>query len=149
MSRIARTDGFTLTELLVVVALLSALLMVALPAARRALEIFAVRSARETLTAAATRTRSLALNHDGAQLQIDAPNATLTLSTGDSARIDSWNLRDLHGVTVTIEHSARTTGTIVYDRLGVGRLANLTVRLTRGEATGGVTFSAYGRPRAW
>ncbi|MEX2282868.1 MAG: prepilin-type N-terminal cleavage/methylation domain-containing protein [Gemmatimonadota bacterium] len=144
-----RLHGYSLPELLIVVVVLSALLMIALPAVARARDVFSIRAARETILAAATRTRSLALNHGGAHLQIDAPSGALSLSTGDSTIVADWSLRDLHGVTLTIEHSPRNTAVITYDRLGVGRLANLTLRISRGSAAGGVTFSAYGRPRAW
>jgi prepilin-type N-terminal cleavage/methylation domain-containing protein len=149
MHRSSHPNGFSLPELLIVVAVLGALLMIALPAVTGARAVFSVRAARETVMAAATRTRSLALSHGGAQLQIDALTGAVSVSTADSTIIEHWSLRDLHGVAVTIEHSARTTALIEYDRLGVGRLANLTVRLARGSAVGGVTFSAYGRPRAW
>ncbi len=141
-------NGYTLAELLIGLALLSALLMIALPGVSRALDVFSVRAARETLLSAATRTRSLALSHGGAQLQLDVSGA-LIMSTRDSVVTERWNLRDLHGVALTIENSARTSGVISYDRLGVGRLANLTVRVSRGRAAGGVSFSAYGRPRPW
>lgn len=148
MSRSIRL-GYSLPELLIVVAVVSVLLMLALPAVTRARDVFSVRAARETIMAAATRARALALNQGGAQLQVDAITGALTISNGDSTTATGWNLRDLHGVALIIEHSSRTTAAITYDRLGVGRLANLTVRISRGSATGGVTFSAYGRARAW
>jgi type II secretory pathway pseudopilin PulG len=148
MPRQSNVIGFTLLELLLVLTLMSAALLVAVPNAMQALDVFSVHAAREALITASSRTRSLAISRNGAQLQIDAQAGTLTL-IADSSTIKRWSLRELYGVTLTIEHSARTVVEITYDHLGIGRLANLTLRVARGRVEGGVTFSAYGRPRAW
>jgi Tfp pilus assembly protein FimT len=149
MSRRTALNGHTLLELLVGLTILGAILIIALPRAAHALDVFAVRAARETLISASARTRSIALQRSGAQLRIDQPTGTLTLVARDSTTVDSWDLHELYRVDIAIENSTRTVGVIAYDQLGIGRLANLTLRVSRGRATGGVTFSAYGRPRAW
>ena len=148
MPRQTRTTGFTLLELMVTLAIMSAVLLVVVPNAMQALDVFSVHAAREALITASARTRSLAISRRGALLQIDEQRGTLTLIS-DSSVINRWNLRELYGVDLTIEHSARTIVELTYDQLGIGRLANLTLRVARGRVEGGVTFSAYGRPRAW
>ena len=52
-------------------------------------------------------------------------------------------------VTVSSPGFAGDTIAIRYDAIGIGRIANRTLRFERGHAVAGLTVSAYGRVRAW
>jgi prepilin-type N-terminal cleavage/methylation domain-containing protein len=145
--RLAR--GFTMLELLLVFTLLSVLLGLAAPSFLYALDVFSVRAARDTLLGAATRTRSLALARGRAYLHIQEEGVVSVFSPDTMTEFRRFDLQGRYDVSIDIENSARTAAFLEYDALGVGRLANLTVRLRRGRASGAVTFSAYGRPRVW
>ncbi|MGH7468702.1 MAG: hypothetical protein ACRENP_12155 [Longimicrobiales bacterium] len=144
-----RNPAFSTPELLLVLTLLGALAGLAAPNFVRALHVLSVQAARDAVVAAATRTRALALAQGGAFLRV-TENGTLDVLARDSTRVHAtWDLHDRYGIALEIENSARTSTLLEYDALGVGRLANLTLRVRRGEVEGAVTFSAYGRPRPW
>ena len=140
-------NAFTLPELLIVLSIASIALALAMPSFLHAIDLLSVRAARETLLAAAFRTRTLALARGGAELVIDE-NGTATIHAA-GARVDSMNLTQRYRVSIQLENSARSRSSVRYDLLGVGRLAGLTVRLQRRSAEAGISFSAYGRPRVW
>ena len=53
------------------------------------------------------------------------------------------------GVAVSSPGFGGDTIVIRYDAIGLGRIANRTLRFERGRAVAGLTISAYGRVRAW
>jgi prepilin-type N-terminal cleavage/methylation domain-containing protein len=142
--------GITLLELLCGLAIMGVLLgMVAAPIARAG-DVFAVRAARDAVINSAARARALAIGHGGATLTLSAPGGIIAIASRDGAvadtliRLDS----DLH-VAMTFDDAGLEAAELRFDALGLGRLANRTVRLRRGQVSGGVTFSAYGRARSW
>lgn len=141
-----RQSGYTLIELIVVMAVLGVLLAIALPPALRWRDAAAVRSARDELAAALAWTRVAAASHGGATLVLDpAVGRFWTHADGrDSAPVD---LADRYGVRV--DPGSGDPVVFHYDGLGIGRLTNRTVRVVRGDAEAGVTVSAYGRYRRW
>ena len=142
--------GFSLTELVTALTLLAILFAFALPQFHHAADVFSVRAARDAVLGAAARARALAVARGEAQLLVDEPSATVAITTqGGARRHSAFDLSQRYGVSVDIANSARTRALVEYDALGLGRFAALTVRLQRGSVVGGVTFSAYGRPRAW
>jgi prepilin-type N-terminal cleavage/methylation domain-containing protein len=142
--------AFTVLELLTALALLAILFAFALPQLHHAADVFSVRAARDAVLGAAARARALAVARGEAQLLVDEPTATVAITTQAGGRRHSaFDLRQRYGVSMDIANSARTSALVEYDALGLGRFAALTVRLQRGSVVGGVTFSAYGRPRVW
>lgn len=138
--------GYTLIELITVMAVLAMLLGVAVPPALRWRDAAAVRSARDEFAAGLAWTRVAAASHGGATLVLDpATGRFWTRTAGRDA--PPTDLGAQYGVHV----DPGTTGPVVfhYDALGIGRLTNRTVRLRRGSAEAGVTVSAYGRYRRW
>jgi Tfp pilus assembly protein FimT len=145
----SRQPAHTTPELLLVFTLLAILAAFAVPSLVRARDALSVRAARDAIVSAATRTRSLAMARGGAFLRVNEDGVIAVLAR-DTARVHSqWDLGQRYGITIQIENSSRTSALLEYDALGVGRLANLTVRVQRGQTAGIVTFSAYGRPRPW
>jgi prepilin-type N-terminal cleavage/methylation domain-containing protein len=138
--------GYTLVELVVVMALLGVLLAIALPPTLRWRDAAAVRSARDELAAALAWTRVAAASHGGATLVLEPGTGRFWTRTGgrDGEAVD---LAGRYGVRV--DPGTEATVAFHYDALGIGRLTNRTVRIRRGAAEGGVTVSAYGRYRRW
>jgi hypothetical protein len=83
-------------------------------------------------------------------LSISAADGTIAVASRDAAAADTLaRLTADYQVTVGFDDARLGTASIRFDGLGLGRLANRTIRLQRGTVTGGVTFSAYGRARTW
>lgn len=143
--------GHTLTELLIVLALLALAIGVAYPAARGAADAWAVRAARDAVGATLAGARAAALTQRGAEVLLVPADGTVSTRTGMDAAPPRPRL-DLAGdwrVVLTSPGFAGDTIAIRYDAIGVGRLANRTLRFERGRAVAGLTVSAYGRVRAW
>jgi prepilin-type N-terminal cleavage/methylation domain-containing protein len=138
--------GYTLIELIVVMALLGVLLAMALPPMLRWRDAAAVRSARDELAAGLAWTRVAAATHGGAALVLDpATGRFWTRAHGRDA--GSVDLAARYGV--RLDPGTPDPVVFYYDALGIGRLSNRTIRVRRGRAEGGVTVSAYGRYRRW
>lgn len=139
--------GFTLTELLLVLTVLGILLSMVLPTVGRAFDVFAVRAARGALVAAAERARITALAQGGAVLFIDAPTNVVSILSHTGNQVGQpIRLGDDYGVQLAL--GGRDQVGIRYDALGLGRIANTTVRIERRSVEGRVIFSIYGRARA-
>jgi prepilin-type N-terminal cleavage/methylation domain-containing protein len=141
-------SGFSLIEVVFVLALLGVLAGIAVPAAAALRDVLAVRAARDALAARLAHTRALAVTHGGARLELDIETARVRVlaASGDTIG-DPLHIGDVHGVVVTVPGR---TGTIAlrYDGLGIGRLANRTVVLRRGNAEARLVVTAYGRWRS-
>jgi Tfp pilus assembly protein FimT len=145
-----RRSGTSLVEILFVLCLIGVLLMLGGASYGSARDVAAVRAARDEIVAASARTRAYAVRHGGGALTIDGVAGTLRIVTRDSAINVTEVMSDALGVTVAVDGSrGLTSATLQYDALGIGRLASRTITLSRGSVSGGVTFSAYGRPRIW
>jgi prepilin-type N-terminal cleavage/methylation domain-containing protein len=142
--------GVTLLELLLSLVLMGVLLgMAAVPVAWAG-DVLAVRAARAALVNAAATARVLATRHGGATMVIHAASGTVSLETRDGVVVDTVaRLGSAHGVRLEFDDAGLEAASIRFDGLGLGRLANRTVRVQRGAVAGGVTISAYGRVRAW
>ena len=146
----ATRSGTTLVELafaLVLIAIFSLLASTSFASARN---VLAVRGARDAIIAASARTRAFAIGHGGATLTLDATAGTMRIRTRDNTIDEVSAMTRSIGVRLQFDAAQTITSvTIPYDALGIGRLANRTITLQRDRVVGGVTFSAYGRPRPW
>jgi Tfp pilus assembly protein FimT len=142
-------NGTTLLELALALCILGILLGAAAAPLDRGLDALATRAARDELAAAMRTTRVTARARGGATLVLDPGAATFTLRTaaGDTLR-GPVDLAARHGVSMAVSGAGRAV-TVAYDGLGIGRMANRSVRLRRGGAEAGLTISAYGRVRVW
>lgn len=143
-------SGTTLLELLCVLAIMGVLLgMAALPIGYAG-DVLGARAARDAILAAAAATRALAIQHGGADLSLDAATGSVSVATRDGAVTDTLvSLARAYRVSIDFADPRVEAATLRFDALGIGRLANRTVRVSRGRVVAGVTFSAYGRARPW
>lgn len=142
--------GTTLLELVFAILLIGILAMFGSSSYSAARDVLAIRAARDAIIAASARTRAYAVGHGGASLLIDAAAGTLRITTRDGVVDETSSVTQSLEVQVHLGGArAPTAATIPYDALGIGRIANRTISITRDRYAGGVTFSAYGRPRAW
>jgi type II secretory pathway pseudopilin PulG len=141
-------SGTTILELVCFLGLLGILITLASPRYTHARSVFAVRAARDAIVAAAARTRAHAVRHGGADLMVDASAGTLRIVSRDRAIDEVSTIPRALDTRIRFD-GTRTAATISYDGLGIGRLASRTITLSHGTVAGGVTFSAYGRPRLW
>ncbi|HEX6589358.1 MAG TPA: prepilin-type N-terminal cleavage/methylation domain-containing protein [Longimicrobiales bacterium] len=142
--------GYTLIELLVVLALLALAIGLAYPSARAASDAWAVRAARDGVAAVLAGARASALTRRGAEVLL-VPDQGVVLLRAGTAPVSPRALLHLDEWRVALTSPGFTGDTIVirYDAIGIGRLANRTLRFERGRAVAGLTVSAYGRVRAW
>lgn len=143
--------GHTLTEMLIVLALLALAIGLSYPAARAASDAWAVRAARDAVAASLAGARAAALIERGAEvLLVPRTGVVLTRIPGsdDPPRPRLLLTQDWR-VTLSSPGFSGDTIAIRYDAIGVGRIANRTLRFQRGRAAAGLTVSAYGRVRAW
>lgn len=141
--------GHTLIELLIVLALLVLAIGLAYPAVRAASDAWAVRGARDAVAALIAGARAAALTERGAAvLLVPADGAVLTRAGAGASRSRLQLTRDWR-VAVSSPGFSGDTIVIRYDAIGIGRIANRTLRFERGRAVAGLTVSAYGRVRAW
>lgn len=138
-------SGTTLLELLFALIITTIVATMALPSLLHARRVLAVRAARAEVAAALASARSAAVLNGGAALHIDTARGVVWLESSDGVRIgDARPIAARHGVALEAE---RTPLVIRYDALGIGRLANATVRVRRGDVVAALTISAYGRVR--
>ena len=136
--------GYTLLEIAIVLTIAAIILLLAVPTLARGRDALAVRSARSDLANAVALARSTAIVAGGAQVIINAPAATVTVQTASGAVTrDTLFLRTMYGVTVESDGAVPTV--LRFDALGIGRLANATVRVRRGGQMAALTVSSYGR----
>jgi prepilin-type N-terminal cleavage/methylation domain-containing protein len=141
-----RTRGYTLVELLASLLLLAALLAIGLPPLSRWRNESAVRAARDDLAAALAWTRVAAASGDGATLVLD-PDTGRFWTERAGERTPTVDLARRYRVRV--ETGASVAVRFRYDALGIGRLANRTVRFRRSAALAGLTVNSYGRIHRW
>jgi Tfp pilus assembly protein FimT len=139
--------GHSLPELTIILILLGIMTGMAVPAGRATLDRIAVAGACHAVASALAVTRASARVHGGASLVIDARAGTLGIVGSDGAALlTTIPVSARHGV--SLEVGAVDTVHIRYDALGIGRLANRTVRIRRGAAEAVLAISAYGRWRS-
>lgn len=136
----------SLTELLLVLCIMSIMLMLAAPAARDGMDSVRVRAARETAFGLAARARSVALARGGADIVFDLTDETAAIVASDGVVVTTASFSE-YDVDVASDNAARIV--LSYDARGIGRMASRTVHFARGNAEAGLTFSSYGRVRRW
>jgi hypothetical protein len=121
-----------------------------MPRVRGAVDMYATRAARDAAAAEFARARSLAVARGSARVIVEPATSSLRveapigLPAGDPLR-----LADRLAVHVTIDNHGTSPVPLDFDALGIGRIANRTVRFTRGSAEARLTLSSFGRPRRW
>lgn len=141
-----RRAGFTLLELALILALLATVFLVAAPVLNRARAVLAIRAARAEVIAAIAATRAHAVLTGGAQLVITPPSELRVERADGVALGEPVRLVERYGVTID---TARDRAVVLrYDALGIGRMANTTLRIRRGDAVATITVAAYGRARS-
>jgi hypothetical protein len=135
--------GYTLIEAVTVLTLLGVGASTVAPTARRLAERAAVVSAREEVVATLLQARTNALAAGGARVTlIAAPPAVLVEAGG----VTLHRYAPSNGVTLRLG-AGRDSAVIRFDALGLGRFANETIELARGDARAAVVVSSYGRIR--
>lgn len=146
----SRRSGYTLLELVIVLALLAIAIGLAYPPARTASDVWAVRAARDATAAVLASTRVVAIAERGAELLlVPAAGEVLTRTAATPTPRRRLRVRDEWGVALVTPGAASDTVAIAYDALGLGRVASRTVRFERGRAVAGITVASYGRIRRW
>lgn len=147
-ARPERARGYTLIELLVVLSVLGVLLAITLPPITRWRDAAAAHAARDELAGALALTRVVAVSARGATLVLDPTTGRFWIRTEEEEDGPATDLAGRYRVRVDAGPSTEPV-LFHYDALGIGRLANRTVRVRRGRAEAGLTVSAYGRFRRW
>jgi Tfp pilus assembly protein FimT len=139
-------SGATLPELIVVLGLLAILGGMTFTASADVRNGVAVRAARDAAAGEIARARALATLHGSARLLLDPGSTDLVLEApaGSPAAVTPLE----SGVTVTVDGRSEPVW-LEFDALGLGRLANRTIRFGRGSAEARLTLSSYGRARRW
>lgn len=135
--------GVTLAELATVFVLLAVGLAAALPPAAGLRDRLAVGRAANEVVALLVRARAVAPRFGGARVEVSAATDELRLVADDSvlarARLGEGVRVDL------VLTNGRDEADIVYDALGIGRVASRTIVVGRGRAADTLRVSSYGR----
>ena len=137
--------GATIFELLIVLSFFGVLLAVAVPSLRSGMDALAVRAARETAFAMFSRARVIALQNNGAEIQIDAAHDYIAIRTTDG---EFEREQYFDGTDLIIEGGSDIV-TLRYDAHGLGRMMSRTLFFRTREARAGLTISSFGRVRRW
>lgn len=146
MKRGYRRPGATLPELVALLGLTSILLAMAGPAFGTARDRWAARAARDHTAALISHTRNLATLHGSATLRIDTVDVTVRIEAPTG---QNWGSVEPIGARYGVRIRGAGSGSLEFDALGLGRLANRTLEFHRGGAATRLTVSSYGRPRRW
>lgn len=135
--------GFTLLELLAVMAVVATLLAIAIPRYNALRDTIAVRGATGELAAAFSAARSEAITRRArVALAIDTAGGRIDVRT-DGSPVLTRTLGAAYGVMLTANRDS-----IVFDQRGMGYgLSNLTVTVRRGGVVDTLTMSRLGRVR--
>src|SRR5262245_13633937 len=123
-------SGFTLLELIVVLALIAITSAAIVPAAARTADRAAVVGAREVVAEMVARTRTEAMTLGVARLRARAADGVIWVESRDSV-IALRSLADEFGVTLEL---GATDAELAFDALGIGRRASRTFVLRRAGA---------------
>lgn len=139
------SSGFTLLELMAVLAIVGVLLGMGTPLWRSTADRWAVRTVRDGTASALRRTRLEARRWGGARLEIDAGAGRLRVyrTSPDSVLWEDDRLAELR-VDLTLPRNALRT-TLHFDGLGLGVVASRTLVFRRGAAEARLVVSSRGR----
>jgi type II secretory pathway pseudopilin PulG len=150
MNNATRRPGATLPELLLLLSLLAVLGGMSVSVSARARDRIAAHGARDVVASAIGRARALARMHGSARVHVDVASGALRIEAPvGSPRGGPTLLRDAFGVQVSVDGATSAPVVLDFDALGLGRLANRTLRFRRNDAEARLTLSSYGRPRRW
>ena len=135
--------GTTLLELITVLTLIGVGGATLAPTARRLAEGAAVAAAREQVVALLLEGRGAAVASGGATVVLRASPPAGRIDAG--SRIGRWEALS-PDITMHLG-SSRDSAQVRFDGLGIGRFANLSLYVRRGNATTGLVISSYGRIR--
>jgi type II secretory pathway pseudopilin PulG len=135
--------GYTILELLTVMVLMGLSMSVLLPAARRQVDRMAVLGAREEVAGLFHRARSEAIARGGARVVLVAEPPRAELLAGNEV-LARAHLNDEYRITLTLS-SGRPEAELIFDALGLGRVASQTLRFSRGRAEVRLVVSSLGR----
>jgi len=139
------SHGFSLVELVIVVALLLLATSIGMPVAHRVRDTAAVHGAMSGLLALVAEARVLAVAKGGAEVHLrdSPPSATIRVG-GTELRTTHFEPEDRLVLRLP---RGRSEWTLRYDALGIGRITSSTLTVQAGEATGRLVVSSYGRLR--
>lgn len=135
--------GFSLVELMLVLALVGLLLGIALPRLSNALDQIEVASAANHVLAAHRRARLMAVTRGEVLVLTVDPEALVIRTRGQASSL--WSEEGPSTTRVQLDSPARQF-TFTPEGLTLG-LSNATVQLTRGGASRTIVFSRLGRVR--
>jgi prepilin-type N-terminal cleavage/methylation domain-containing protein len=139
--------GFTLTELAVVLAILTIVTAITLPRLQGLLDWIAVNTAAQDVTTAVAVTRYAAIMQGGRRrLVIGRDSLRIDRWSGDSwAAHERWPGPDQQGVALEVSNPV-----VVFDPIGLPwGLSNTKVVLRRGVRSETITLSRLGRVKRW
>ena len=137
--------GYTLIELLAVLALMAVGASALAPTARRLGDRAAVVSAREGVVAALGQARVRAMSMGGSSVVIISdPPGIRTFESDPHGRLVELDETGWLGLELGVGHDSTE---IRFDALGLGRFASETMVFKRGDATATLVVSSYGRVR--
>ena len=137
--------GATIFELLIVLSFFGVLLSITVPSLRSGMDALAARAARETAFALFSRARVIALQNNGAEIQIDAALDHIAIRTSDGTLEREQHFE---GTDLILEGESENV-TLRYDAHGLGRMMSRTLLFRTREAKAGLTISSFGRVRRW
>ena len=137
--------GFSLVELVIVVALLLLATSVGIPVSHRVRDAAAVHGAVSGLLALVTEARIVAVARGGAEVHLsDSPPSATIVVGGTTLRSAQFEPADRLVLRLP---RGRPRWTLRYDALGIGRIASSTLTVQAGEVSRRLVVSSYGRLR--
>ena len=136
-------SGFTMVEMISVLALLGLGLATLLPAARRQLDRMSVLAVREEVVGLLHRARQEAISRGGSALVLNTqpPSAGLLVSSDTLLLVP---LGEDGSVTLLLSRN-RVEARLHFGPLGLGRVSSQTLRFRKGEEEASLVVSALGR----
>lgn len=133
--------GYSLIEVMAALTVVATTVSVAAPAAKEYTDLTAVVAARESVVGVFARARVEAIARGGATVRVVADPPAVSLTAGGAMRA-AYTIEG-----VSLDLGGRPEVELTYDALGIGRVASVTVRLSRGRVERRLVVSSFGRVR--
>jgi hypothetical protein len=133
-------------ELMVSLAVLAAMMAMATPRLVELGDRAEARAVREQLVGLVTQARAMGVARGGATLVLESAPPSARVLAGDSV-LRSVRLGSAERPAELRLPSGRSSVTLTFDALGIGRFASGTIVVRRGSAEAGIVVSSYGRVR--